>query len=300
MTYSPVPPQPPPPISEPPPPVSQRPPPKRAKLLLAAAVALLTVLGIVGVVTNNHHSTHKPAAARPSSSPGPSSPTAPATTAPAPSPTPSVLYVDWTQAFSGPESVSDPITSFFAPLAKDKGVPGSAPYAGDAHPMAFLYRSKDTSDDWEFDIAKSYADSQLENSTIFSPPDSGNPLLFTDTSQVQLVVVVVEQSSASAGSCGSYKRQSDGKVGELLRGVDVITVTIRAAVTGRVIATRTFTSSPPSCPQSFTYTVGTDFSGDPPWTIPPEMLGGYDGTSTGATPAIRKWIDSFLTGPVRT
>ncbi len=299
----------------------QRPP--RRRKVLAIAVATLAAIGLVAACGSSLPASPSSAATSPSPNPRASiesaavdctlaggtwdgascspAPTSAGTSTPVdtpapPSATPSsqTQAIDWSQ--NDTSALAQVIESYFAPLAKGKGVPGSARYAGDAHPMAFLYTTNSTIHDfdWEAGIAYKYGPpSTLDNNTLFSPPDSGNPLLFTKTSQVQLVAVV-NDAWVQGGSCGTYTR-SDGRQGELLQTKEVVTVTIRAALTGKVIATKTFTGILPSCPQQVS---GPDLNDDPPWRIYSVYLF-YDGSSA-SDPALKKWIESFLTGPVHT
>jgi hypothetical protein len=261
---------------------------------------------------------------RPSLSPSPSPTPAPETTDAAgliwPTPGEPDQAVNWDQLSESTgtdtdaQGLSDAITAYYA--AYDTGTPGSAPYAGSAdHPMAFVYTGDPANaaiDSWnvEMSIANGYADNNSSrtyagnyymNAAEFSPPDSGNPLLFTNTNQVQLIAVPVHHDLPGP-SCGTYRRASDGATGQLRLDQDAVTITIYAALTGKVVAKRRFTSDPGACPGS-NLSSDTAFNGKPPWYW--QGTGGsfpvsFDGTNDDQnTPAIKAWIDSFLTGPVQ-
>ena len=80
-------------------------------------------------------------------------------------------------------------------------------------------------------------------------------------SPIQLVACVGARTIVKIGSCGTYRRKSDGKVGQLIRYKLSITVRIALAKTGKTLQSKTFYGSTPSCTQN----VSLPDSHDPPW-----------------------------------
>jgi hypothetical protein len=164
----------------------------------------------------------------------------------------------------------------FAGVVAGKGVPEAAAYAGYRHPMVFIGLS------WESSINQ-----EVNFHPAVSPPING-ALLPKFVSEVQLVGYVTDRA-LPAGSCGEYTRRSDGMKGEVLHTTAVTTVRVIVARTGQTIATRTFIGKEAECPEST-----SEPTGNPPWTfdgIPPAYR---------ESDAVTHWVDSLLTGPVRT
>ena len=82
-------------------------------------------------------------------------------------------------------------------------------------------------------------------------------------SPIQLVVCVGADGRKSAGSCGLYKRASDGKIGTLIKYKHSRTLTVIVAGTGKKLQTKVLYGPVPNCDQ--TESVSMDAA--PPWGI---------------------------------
>jgi hypothetical protein len=156
------------------------------------------------------------------------SPTPVPTPTPTPTPTPPVTRLELERACR----------------ATGVPIPEAAKYAGSVHPLVVLDEGslEDKGAQYTFPInAKWYND------------DWPGP--------IQLVVCVKEHD-VRVGSCGTYKRESDGTVGEFIQYQATEVVRVVVARTGKTLQSNTFYGSIPSCSDQF---VGS--YGDPPWGI---------------------------------
>jgi hypothetical protein len=131
------------------------------------------------------------------------------------------------------------------------------------------------------------ADQRIVDEYPHVPPEL-TPAYVTD---VQLVALFQQHTISSP--CGTYT-DGAGETGTLSSLAMSATVTVIAARTGQVVATRTFTAPGQSCPANL------EVSGGPPWTLdpPPAPAYGQDGPDNqGAnSSALTAWINGLLTG----
>jgi len=173
--------------------------------------------------------------------------------------------------------------------------PHAAPYAGTTHPLIFMNTGGNYS--WDQRVQDELALGQRV------PPEL-TPAYVTD---VQLVALVPDAVTTTTTSCGTYSA-GGGQTGTLSKTVISVTVTVVAARTGRVVATRTFTGTgQEDCPATF------ESTGGPPWTLDPGPAPAYGHdasadagstyTSNGTgqpqqySSAVTAWINGLLTGP---
>jgi hypothetical protein len=138
-------------------------------------------------------------------------------------------------------------------------VPDAAPYAGDVHPLLVAWTEFNGS--WT-------VDAQHWNNMEY--PIDQKWVTHAWSSPLQLVACVGIVTLHKVGSCGSYKRSSDGVVGQVIRYRGSATVRIVAAATGKVLSSKTFYGVLPSCADSLGI-----ISGAPPWEL--------DGSGPGVT-----------------
>jgi hypothetical protein len=79
---------------------------------------------------------------------------------------------------------------------------------------------------------------------------------------IELVLCVGADKTKSAGSCGLYKRGSDGKIGSVVKTRHTVTVTVIVAQTGKRLQTKVLLGPIPNCDASEMVS-----SGNPPWPI---------------------------------
>ena len=127
-------------------------------------------------------------------------------------------------------------------------IPEAASYGGTVHPLVVVYRG-DTAwilDNDTYDInAKWYGD------------EWHGP--------IQLVVCDGLTQEVEVDSCGTYARQSDGAVGEILRYRNFDVVRVVVARTGKTLQSRTFYGDTPTCAASMSGVENPD--SNPPWRI---------------------------------
>ena len=157
-------------------------------------------------------------------SPGVSTPTPVPTPTPEPTPTP-----------------TSPVTEDeLAAACKGAPIPDAAKYAGTVHPLVVATVSG--VDTYSYDI-----NAKWENDLW---PGS-----------IQLVLCVDDAKTVKVGSCGTYKRASDGEVGEIIRYRSTVKVRVVVARTGKDLQYRTLAGSTPACATSLSLFA----SGSPPW-----------------------------------
>jgi hypothetical protein len=142
-------------------------------------------------------------------------------------------------------------------------VPWAAPYTGKVHPLVVvdtdaLYRiekvTKREAQPGEI-VSKYYPINKKWINGQWTGP------------MIQLVICDPgDESTVRAGSCGKYTRQSDGRVGKLIRRYWTKKVRVVVAATARTLQTKTVSGTVPKCPGTYSSAFG-DLSGKPPWFI---------------------------------
>jgi hypothetical protein len=79
---------------------------------------------------------------------------------------------------------------------------------------------------------------------------------------IQLVLCASQPTLVKTGSCGQYKRSSDGKVGYVYKYKQARTLTVYSIKTGKKVTAKTLYGASASCSQSF----DIQFS-SPPWKV---------------------------------
>jgi hypothetical protein len=79
---------------------------------------------------------------------------------------------------------------------------------------------------------------------------------------IQLVLCASQPTLVKTGSCGMYKRSSDGKVGYVYKYKQARTLTVYSIKTGKKVTAKTLYGASASCSQSF----DIQFS-SPPWKV---------------------------------
>ena len=164
----------------------------------------------------------------PSPSPSPSptvTPTPSPTPLPTPTPTPAITESQLTAACKG------------------KAVPQTAKYGGTVHPLVL-------------------ATAEGSGWTIGSDEINDDWLTDTWPSPIQLVICQNAEQAVKVGSCGSYTRPGTRTVGQVIRYREAITVRVIIAKTGKVLQSKSFYGSTPTCADQI-----TDPGGAPPWRI---------------------------------
>jgi hypothetical protein len=128
---------------------------------------------------------------------------------------------------------------------------GAAAYGGSVHPLVVAYAE---GTDWIVGggstATRDFAINDNWSGEIWPSP-------------IQLVACVGTEQSARYDSCGTYTRDSDGVVGQVLRFKENVTVRVVVASTGKTLQSKTFSGDVPSCADTITNWVGED----PPWNI---------------------------------
>ena len=150
------------------------------------------------------------------------------------------------------EPTPTPVPTMAGPTAADllnacanAAVPLAAAYSkGRTHPLVVV----DNADPeipamGEFDINSKWSDD------LWATP-------------IELVVCVSADKLKSAGSCGTYQRASDGKIGQVIKYRHTLTISVIVASTGKRLQTKVLYGPIPNCDQSETVT-----SANPPWPI---------------------------------
>jgi hypothetical protein len=178
---------------------------------------------------------------------------------------------DW----ANDQNADQPFINEYQGVRPGHGDPRAAPYAGTAHPLIF------TADDPGFDFGfnVTYA---LSQDWPVSP--ELKPAFVGD---VQLAVLASDTTTGS--SCGTYRSDS-GQTGTLYADIESVKLTVVVAATGRVLDTRTFTTTA-GCPNTMTIPAGEA----PPWHNPTANDPGQYGQENDVT----AWINGFVTGPPR-
>jgi hypothetical protein len=180
------------------------------------------------------------------------------TVEPTPSPTPVVPFPDVTFT---PAPTDDEL----AAVCDGKPIPEAAKYAGTVHPLVVVYAGMILTD---FAINEEWASGY------------GWP------GPIQLVVCVAFSDAEEVGRCGTYKRQSDGKVGDVYRYRYTQIVRVVVARTGKTLQSKTYYGSIPPCTASL-----VAFGAEPPWVIL--------GDDVAATAAINKYATAVSTQKVQ-
>jgi hypothetical protein len=84
----------------------------------------------------------------------------------------------------------------------------------------------------------------------------------TWTTPLELVICVAPDKVKSAGSCGLYKRASDGKIGTVVKYRHSVALTVFVASTGKRLQVKVLYGPVPNCDQTESVS-----SGNPPWGI---------------------------------
>jgi hypothetical protein len=121
---------------------------------------------------------------------------------------------------------------------KGTPVPGSAPYAGTVHPLVVM------------DMDNAWLAYDVDINADFR--ESGWPW----PGPIQLVVCADHlQDAKKIGSCGFYTTE-DGKVGEIIRYQDGVSVRVVRADTGKTLQTKVLLGSVPKCPGAKLWVTG--------------------------------------------
>ena len=118
-------------------------------------------------------------------------------------------------------------------------IPRAAKYAGTVHPLVVVFGGAVSADDF----------------AINAKWGSG-----TWPGEIQLIVCVGPQKHVNLGSCGTYIRKSDGRVGQVIRYRHAQVVRVVVARTGKTLQSKTFYGSTPTCAKSL-----PDPGTSPPW-----------------------------------
>jgi hypothetical protein len=121
-------------------------------------------------------------------------------------------------------------------------IPSAAGYAGAVHPLVVVDSWGDIDTTW-YDINAKWLGDEWPG-------------------PIQLVVCVHPEREVKVGSCGRYRRVSDGKVGQVIRYREAQAVQVVVARTGRTLQSMTFYGSTPVCAHKVSLT-----SDPPPWKI---------------------------------
>ena len=176
----------------------------------------------------------------PTASPMPS-PTASPTPSPTASPTPSPTASPTPSPTASPTPVAT--ADELAAACDGSAVPGAARYAGRVHPLVVV-------DSWRTIDADSYGINTKWAADAWPGP-------------IQLVLCVEPvQHPVRVGSCGRYKRVTDGKVGQVNRFRYAQVVHVVVASTGKTLQSKTLYGKPPACGRKVALT-----SAPPPWRI---------------------------------
>lgn len=203
-----------------------------------AGVRSLMALGLVLVVVTACSATQSaPAAAS-------ATPTATPTPTPTPTPVPTPTRVP----------TPTPIPSFTDMQLQDvcggMALPQAAPYAGTVHPLV-VARPSIVEGEWvvEDGVGEySYAINMKWSAASWA-------------GAIQLVVCADNTvDGVKSGTCGSYKRSSDGKTGQVILLKQAVAIRVVVARTGKTLQSKTLLGSAPKC--SKTMDIGYD---DPPW-----------------------------------
>jgi hypothetical protein len=175
-------------------------------------------------------------------------PTDAPTEAPTPEPTPVITPAP---GFATPEEL--------AAVCAGTPIPLAAKYAGAHHPVVLIDNS---------DPAYAHLDASYTTNSVYLD-DPFN-------TEIQLVLCVGKPVYVKFGaSCGTYKRVSDGKIGNVYRYKHQTTITVRVAQTGKKLTARTLYGSVATCGQQVMIT-----SAPPPWgiygaAVTPEQIDAY-------------------------
>lgn len=183
----------------------------------------------------------------------------------APTPTPSPSLIPLATPSSTPLPVcyphcnEAPTPTPLPPVTEDQlvaactgvPIPGAAKYVSGVHPLVVVAA---TDSSWELD---GWADNLAYTYPI-------NNQWWGDlwTGPIQLVVCVEAQKAVKVSSCGNYKRDSDGKVGAVVRYKYSETIRVVVAQTGKALQSTTAYGTIPSCAKSF-----PDPGANPPWRV---------------------------------
>lgn len=180
----------------------------------------LLILGLSLLLVASCASSSLDPTTTPAATPGPTA-TPPPTPLPTPTPPPPVTEDQLAAACAGTP------------------IPGAAAYSGSLHPLVVNY--VDAAGDWAVDNDK-YADSFYPINAKWHDE--------TWPGAIQLVLCVPSDKDVKVGSCGTYKRASDGRVGQVIRYRESITVRVVVALTGKTLQSKTFYGNVPACSKS--------------------------------------------------
>jgi hypothetical protein len=147
--------------------------------------------------------------------------------------------------------------------------PGAAPYAGEVHPLVVL--EKNYKGLWGGFYPTADSVSYYEVNAMWHDGSWSGP--------IQLVLCLASDFDVRVESCGTYVRESDGKVGEVVRYQRQDTVRVVAAGTGKTLQTKAFLGAmPPECSNSVE--IVSFMNLPPPWRmigdyVPPETINAY-------------------------
>jgi hypothetical protein len=158
----------------------------------------------------------------------------PPTPLPTPTPTPSPTPVPKATPTPGPTDAE------LAAACKGAPVPAAAKYGGAVHSLIV---ANETSGKWIAD----------PSAYLFNSPN-------------QLVVCIHESRSEKVGSCGTYRRRSDGVVGEVNLYKYTQKVRVIVAKTGKLLQSRTFVGNTPTCTDAISIS-GLLGQISPPWFL---------------------------------
>jgi hypothetical protein len=206
--------------------------PKPGRLVAAAALALAVVLA--GACSSSSAFLEATNQAQATLSPTPSPTPLIPSFSPTPRPTTKPITPDpnWTPT---PEPFAA-TPDVLAEICAGHGVAEAPAYSGTSHPIAVV----DLSDP-----------SSPEIIGVVGPPGD-----------IQGAACAGAMVPVKTGSCGLYKRSSDGKIGYLYKYRQTRTVSIRIATTGKLLTSKVLSGNSASCNQSF----DIQYS-NPPWRV---------------------------------
>jgi hypothetical protein len=218
----------------------------RSALILGLSVLLVASCGSSSP-TPSPMATTSPATPRPTVIPTPTmvptiEPTSTPTMVPTIEPTPTPIPT----ATPPPPVTEDQLAAACAGTP----IPGAAAYSGSLHPLVVNY--VDAAGDWVVEMYK----------FSYFYPINAKWYDGTWPGAIQLVLCVPAEKAVKVGSCGRYKRAGDGKVGEVIRYKESVTVRVVVALTGRTLQSKTFYGTVPACSKSL-----PDPGTNPPWRI---------------------------------
>ena len=157
-------------------------------------------------------------------------------------PTPSIEPTPFPTPIPTPSAVPPPSQAELTSACDRTPIAGAAPYVGRAHPLVVVDEWGDL-DPISFGINAKWFDGAWPG-------------------PIQLVVCVRSEHDVRVGTCGTYKRTSDGKVGQVIRFRRAQVVQVIVARTGKTLRSQALYGSTPACANKVTIS-----SSPPPWKI---------------------------------